>query len=581
MSKTFPQGVKDLKISAPTTIGQVASKLRCKVVLVAKYDFASESPDELSVKRGDVLKLLDRLSNGWVLVEFIDKILSPGLVPCLYVDIAANDPLNPITLLWLHEMSSQKPFNTFYDVQVQMLLANNSPLTINNKLYPLTVSVTNYLMFENRFWYRVDVTYSNGEQGYLCRYYLDFYDLHLLLLDYVNDPDHSDQSEKIKLPKLPEPIPSNKRDSAEQTDLFSKRCRDLSAYMNELIANKRFQVCSAIVDWIAVGYKELPGFTVEETLNDSSEVINQRILPGSIILGLRSKVFHFNDLPTDDKSCDSIKYFAPSKEGPKTAKSKNIYNHYQQAANFSSSVGRSHSTTEGPSHIRRSNSTVDRRGSELERSRTVSNPSNISKTFKGGFAPPTPQMQPCKQVPDSPYAVTATPTQSFGRTSQQSPGAMSSTPPKALGQMLKHASRDSPSNSFQAGAKMRSNSVPSDNTGLQTPSLNNVTPQMKAAAQMSPNISMGTPLSQKSQKAAGKLLKCEIKMQNNDSLIVRVQSGNVLNVREFKAFIYKKLAFNNLFIKLPDSDSYEEIDPIEDEFMTLLRTGDKLSLLVT
>ncbi|KAF8004149.1 hypothetical protein HF325_001597 [Metschnikowia pulcherrima] len=356
MSSLFPQGIKDLKISAPTNVGQPASTLRCKVILVAKFDFNAESKGEISVKKGDVLKLLDRLANGWVLVEFIDKIAVPGLVPSFE---SYNTSVAPRS-----EPEWLQAYKTFNDIQVQMLLEKNSPFLINNKLYPLSVSVTNYLMFENRFWYRVDVTYSLGEQGYLCRYYLDFYDLHLSLLDYLNSTDKSADNETLKLPKLPEPVPSQRRNSAEQSDLFSRRCRELSAYMHELISTKKFQVCTALVDWLAVTFKELPGFVVDDAPLSGSDVINQRILPGSVILGLKTSPPVSADLSRDaDTSTESAKFITPLKDAPRVNKPKNVYNHYQQAANAKINIARSLSTSEGRYPTRSS--------SKLERARTV------------------------------------------------------------------------------------------------------------------------------------------------------------------------------------------------------------------
>ena len=42
--------------------------------LVTKYDFVAEGENEISVNKGDLVKLIDRLGNGWVLVKYIDRV---------------------------------------------------------------------------------------------------------------------------------------------------------------------------------------------------------------------------------------------------------------------------------------------------------------------------------------------------------------------------------------------------------------------------------------------------------------------------------------------------------------------------
>lgn len=482
MAKTLSTKIKDLKISGPSALGLMSSNLKSSVILVAKFDFHAETKEELSVSKGDVLKLLDRFSNGWVLVKFIDKVVPPGLVPCLYVDIAVNDPNNPITAQWLHQKSGQES-QSFFDAQVQGMLENNAPLTFNNMPYPLTVTVSHYLTYENRFWYRVDVTYSTGQQGYLCRYYQDFYDLHASLLELYNGVDGKLASEFGKPPKLPEPIPSNKRDSAEQQELFSVRCRQLSTYMSELIKNKRYQVSSALVDWLDKTYCERPGFVVDDALNDTNEVISQQILPGSVILASESKL---EKVPSPEiRKAEPSKYVVPPGSNLQRSKSKNIYNHYHQAT--LPGIGRSTSVREPLRSISQKRNVSQ----GVERSKTITPvTAGQPKEFKNVHAPLTPNMQKVNT--------------SFG-------------------------------------------SLPSP----QTP---------------------GTQIAQ---------IKCKIKTQSSDILVVKLNKADISSLDEFKNLIYQKVAFNNLFIKLPNSESFQEIDSPEINSLQFLHYSDRVLLLVT
>lgn len=502
MAKTLTLNLKQLKISSPSSLGQIKSPLRCNVIVVAKFDFQAETREELSVSKGDVLKLLDRLSNGWVLVKFIDKMHPPGLVPSLYVDIAVNDPLNPITVNWLHQAgkSASPPSKSFVDAHVKTLLAKNVPLTINNMPYPLTVVVSHYLTFENRFWYRVDVTYSTGEQGYLCRYYQDFYDLHVSILEMFNASDNN-LLELEKPPKLPEPIPSNKRSSGEMREIFSKRCRQLSTYMNELTNNKNYQVSPAVVDWLAKEYCQRPGFLVDDALNDTNEAISQRILPGSVIIASESKLAKV-ETPTPSPELSPLKYVLPPASGLQRSKSKNIYNHYQQAATFSHypPLGRSKSTREPA----RSASTREPLRSMSQR-RNVSNPGVArSNTFTAATAGQSSKFASPSKYPPTPK--------------------VPSTP--QLGLASGHQSPQAP---------------------------RTTTPQIR----------------------------CKIKTQTSDILVVAVDKKTFTSLDEFKNHIYNKVAFNNLFIKLPNSDSFQEIDSPDIDSLQFLHQSDRVLLLVT
>lgn len=231
------------------------------------------------------MKLLDRLNNGWLLVKFIDRVQSPGLIPATYVDIAVNDPLNPITLNWLQCIQSNDKNIvdelSYLDLQFNKVEAKF--MTINNKPYPIQASISNFLLYNERYWYRLDIEYSDKSKSYICRYYQDFYNLHILLLDLMDRiASKSDIDIKnLKLPKLPEPIPTTKsKEEGELIAMLLKRCNDLNVYINKLMLNKYYQTSLELIDWLEL--KDLPGFTVQDIseIEDlSNSEINEKILP--------------------------------------------------------------------------------------------------------------------------------------------------------------------------------------------------------------------------------------------------------------------------------------------------------------
>lgn len=348
---SLASSLRSMTISRPTAKeNTIQSNLRSNIILVAKYAFTSESPNELTVRQGDVLKLLDRPGNGWLLVKFIDRLVQPGLVPAFYVDIAINDPKNPITLHWL-QLSQQSSLNLMNEksyLQIQLKQSLTPPLTINNKAYPLLILISNFLLFNKRYWYRLDVINSDGTKLYVCRYYQDFYNLHVQLVQWLN-MSSAPVGDTLRLPKLPEPIPggvatgpssetseiitNQVHATGDQINLLLKRCNDLNVYINRLILNKNYQLSEIIIDWLDDNYKELPGFTVPKADIIDNEAINEKMLPGSfdVIKEYYKKKQQDEIILETDEENPAI--YAPSSPPQRTKSRKNIFNHYQQGGN--------------------------------------------------------------------------------------------------------------------------------------------------------------------------------------------------------------------------------------------------------
>ncbi|CCG20773.1 hypothetical protein CORT_0A03850 [Candida orthopsilosis Co 90-125] len=358
--------LRSLTISRPKTKKEsgVSNKFRPTIILVAKYSFTAESSNELSVTKGDILKLLDQPRDGWILVKYIDKLHSPGLIPATYVDIAVNDQTNPITINWLHGTDNADIVKEHNYLNLQFNKVEAIFLTINNRAYPVSASISNFLLFKERYWYRLDIQYSDKSRAHLCRYYQDFYNLHIMLLDLVSRISSSANSEDLRLPKLPEPLPTtttldnyndDEGDStvkAEKTfehettqvNMLLKRCNDLNIYINKLILNKYFQTSKELIEWLELGYKDSPGYVLEATDEDydaewTNEEINNKILPDSINV---VKVYEEKKLQMEQelealkKEQEAEMYEIDDADLPTRAKSKNIYNNYQQASHIMS-----------------------------------------------------------------------------------------------------------------------------------------------------------------------------------------------------------------------------------------------------
>ncbi|KAK6461945.1 hypothetical protein DFJ63DRAFT_206870 [Scheffersomyces coipomensis] len=252
------KSLKNLKISGPLS-PDLSSQAIPKsfaiqdseyaiIVLVAKYGFSGENPQELSIETKEYLKLIERLGNGWLKVSRLDNSFDMGLVPASYVDIAVNDASNPISLKWLHEYKQGritdldvKNDEDDEDVELYNKLTEpadaSSSIYSNNEVfdfehaYPKSVSIENVLKDTNgKFWYNLKFTMSNDDIVYVKKSYQQFYNIHIEFIK--NYPD-------VDLAKLPQPIrraslSSTVYDKSLVQDL-NNLSSDLSLYIKRLI----------------------------------------------------------------------------------------------------------------------------------------------------------------------------------------------------------------------------------------------------------------------------------------------------------------------------------------------------------
>ncbi|CAH2350119.1 hypothetical protein CLIB1423_01S02916 [[Candida] railenensis] len=141
-----------------------------------------------------------------------------------------------------------------------------SPITSTFKIR--TVSITNVLQYDNRFYYRIDFTLENKSKRYIMKTYQDFYNLHInLSILNINEKT---------LPKLPQPIRKQTKSS------LLIRCNELNVYLNKLIKNEFFKTCEELINWLTSNWaaNKLEHRMLENMINDDD--INQVLLPNSI-----------------------------------------------------------------------------------------------------------------------------------------------------------------------------------------------------------------------------------------------------------------------------------------------------------
>ncbi|KAL6451592.1 BEM1 Bud emergence protein 1 [Candida maltosa Xu316] len=578
--------LRSLTISKPksTIKHEISSNLKCNIILVSKYSFQAETENELTIKKGDILKLLDRLDNGWLLVKFIDRVQPPGLIPATYVDIAVNDSVNPITLSWLqqYQQNHNDIIHELNYLDLQFNKVESKFKTINNKPYPIQASISNFLLYNNRYWYRLDVEYSDKSKSFLCRYYQDFYNLHIGLFELMEKliQKNSITMNNLKLPKLPEPIPEEEdNEESELISLLLKRCNDLNVYMNKLMLNKYYQTSTVLIDWLEL--KDLPGFTIteESELSDlTNDEINDRILDGSInVVKNYNEKLHQRELLLKQKEIDELKH----EKLPERSKSKNIYNNYQQAIQA----------------MNRSN-TVTTNGNNRKASVSSSNspPTNHNSLIGNSFhktnetSPTSSSSSPKShhnkfRTSEPNYILSSSPNNKPKYSNNNQPLFQSAaTPPLP---QLHH-----PPYQHQHQQQPQTNSPKlSVNTNFHSPKLNNYQSPIISNHTSFPSPIMNTNSPNFSSPVQAKhtsnnnnrhqFIKCKILDNNGDIIAIKLNKSTIKSISDFKNLIKLKINYQrNLFIKLPNLNNFENIDVIKFNIIEFLRFNDKVYLKI-
>lgn len=229
---------------------------------VTLYDFKAERPDELDIVPGENLVICAHHDYEWFIVKPITRLGGPGLVPVLYVKIidvmltsknlyADEDTVAMINHFKIPTVEQWKDQTAKYQALTIPLghVSNSAPVVSSNSQYfqadgqvsnrsllsltnttILEASVDSYHLEHGRYQYLVTARLSNGKTRYLHRYYQDFYDLQVKLLElFPYEAGKIENSRRI-IPSIPGPL-------INVNDSISKLRREkLDYYLRNLIA---------------------------------------------------------------------------------------------------------------------------------------------------------------------------------------------------------------------------------------------------------------------------------------------------------------------------------------------------------
>jgi bud emergence protein 1 len=259
--------------SSTRVVSQVKGHGASPLYGVVLYNFEAERQDELQASAGESIIVIAQSNDEWFVAKPIGRLGGPGLIPVSYVQIREVGSDRPVEDIqgaivragvpkveeWKRMAAEYKassiPLGRFEDDASTRMsrqlnamsmagaphgavgagpgpgLINSGPPNsnrISNGPYVLSASVDRYAFDGGRYWYLVVVQLSNGNWRNLCRYYQDFYDFQIKLLDEFPDEAGRTGRQRI-LPFMPGPL------TYVNDSISSQRRANLDDYVRNLI----------------------------------------------------------------------------------------------------------------------------------------------------------------------------------------------------------------------------------------------------------------------------------------------------------------------------------------------------------
>ncbi|KAK9458387.1 hypothetical protein V1511DRAFT_454664, partial [Dipodascopsis uninucleata] len=244
---------------------------------VVMYNFAAERPDELEAFEGDAVIIVAQSNHEWFVAKPIGRLGGPGLIPVSFVEIRDMTTGRPVENVedavaragvprveeWKKRTAEYKassiPLGKFEDDSMQQkdaahgsYISYNSRHTSTRLSQSTSGSVTAYdpaiinatvdkYSFDNgRYWYLLIAEMEDGTYRNLCRFYEDFYDFQIRLLDEFPEEAGRTGRQRI-LPFIPGPV------TYVNDSISSQRRANLDEYVRKLVALPPYISRSALV----------------------------------------------------------------------------------------------------------------------------------------------------------------------------------------------------------------------------------------------------------------------------------------------------------------------------------------------
>lgn len=249
---------------------------------IVAYDFHAERPDELDAKEGEAVIVIAQSNPEWFVAKPITRLGGPGLIPVSFIEIkdmhtgqtvqdtngAVQRAGIPRVEEWKKMAADYKntsiPLGSFETTSTPPMSANNgldhsmqrmslgahqnsygphTPYTPAQSAFPasansygpssalaaMRASVPRYTFANDKFYFIVDCSMSNGTRWELSRKYEDFYELQINLINAF--PDEAGKNDKPRvLPYMPGPV------KFVTAKISEGRRQNLDQYLSDLLA---------------------------------------------------------------------------------------------------------------------------------------------------------------------------------------------------------------------------------------------------------------------------------------------------------------------------------------------------------
>lgn len=233
---------------------------------IVQYDFKAERPDELQAEAGEAIIVIAQSNPEWFVAKPIGRLGGPGLIPVSFVEIkdmhtgrTVDDPLEAVRRAGVPRVEEWKRMAAEYknnsislgklDGGQQGLISDFGRMSLNNGaartpghqapnyyvrrpraeemlanqkpqnqhghrrsqtqhnalLAPISASVPRYCFENDTYWYIIECQMEDGRYWELSRYYNDFYDFQIKLLEGFPE-EAGNRGKPRTLPFMPGPV---------------------------------------------------------------------------------------------------------------------------------------------------------------------------------------------------------------------------------------------------------------------------------------------------------------------------------------------------------------------------------------
>ncbi|MCJ1440207.1 MAG: bud emergence protein 1 [Stictis urceolatum] len=248
---------------------------------IVQYDFNAERPDELDAKAGEAIIVIAQSNPEWFVAKPIGRLGGPGLIPVSFIEIkdmatgkTVSDPHQAVQAAGVPKVEEWKKLAADYknssislgkfDVAnggTQQLQRGMERMSVSNDqqdrsngynntgqqaqqhpppmqqqppqhqqlLAPVSASIPRYCFENDKYWYIIECVLEDGSHWELSRFYQNFYDFQIALLQQFPAEAATDGGTRI-LPFMPGPV-------TYVTDAISNGRREsLNEYVKRLLA---------------------------------------------------------------------------------------------------------------------------------------------------------------------------------------------------------------------------------------------------------------------------------------------------------------------------------------------------------